>query len=196
MWHTAFRRSFTRSSNLTAALMLPNGMPATAMSQHESTASTTPDLLMANPAEVGALRTNVASDDPAYVAAMRDAFYGDVTVEDFGGWTASLPTSSRRRCPQCLRQYAPDGCRPGRPRLGLRGNPGVDLCAQVLRQARRSDVGSTCHFAAFLSLTPSPSPFSSTKITPADSRARAGLLWPWWRCARLAQRTVRRFSAQ
>src|SRR5277367_3214785 len=29
----------------------------------------------------------------------------------------------------------------------------------------------TGHFAAFLSLTPGPSPFSSTKITPADSRA-------------------------
>ena len=56
---------------LTAALMLPNGMPATAMIQHESmTDSTIPDLLMANPAEVGALRTNVASDDPAYVAAI------------------------------------------------------------------------------------------------------------------------------
>ena len=40
--------------------------------------------------EVGALRTNVASDDPAYVAAMRDAFYGDVTVEHFGDWTANL----------------------------------------------------------------------------------------------------------
>jgi len=70
--------------------MLPNGMPATAMIQHESIASTIPDLWMANPAEVGALRTNVASDDPAYVAAMRDAFYGDVTVEDFVGWTANL----------------------------------------------------------------------------------------------------------
>jgi hypothetical protein len=30
---------------------------------------------------------------------------------------------------------------------------------------------ATGHFTAFLSLTPGPSPFSSTKITPADSRA-------------------------
>ena len=49
---------------LTAALMLPNGMPATAMIQHESIASTIPDLWMANPAEVGALRTNFAPFGP------------------------------------------------------------------------------------------------------------------------------------
>lgn len=83
---------------LTAALMLPNGMPATAMIQHESIASTIPDLWMANPAEVGALRTNVASDDPAYVAAMRDAFYGDVSLwKTSGAGQRTFAATNRRR---------------------------------------------------------------------------------------------------
>lgn len=73
------------------AFMLPPGMPAIAMIQHESMASAlVPGLFMADPATVGALRINVASDDPAYVDGLKAAFFGDVDGDEFEAFRMSL----------------------------------------------------------------------------------------------------------
>lgn len=66
------------------AFMLPPGMPAIAMIQHESMAAAlVPGLFMADPAGVGALRINVASDDAAYVGGLKAAFFADVAQDEF-----------------------------------------------------------------------------------------------------------------
>lgn len=73
------------------AFMLPPGMPAIAMIQHESMAAAlVPGLFMADPAGVGALRINVASDDAAYVANLKAAFFGDVEQAEFETFTKTL----------------------------------------------------------------------------------------------------------
>lgn len=73
------------------AFMLPPGMPAIAMIQHESMAAAlVPGLFMADPAGVGALRINVASDDPAYLAGLKTAFFGDVDQAAFETFRKTL----------------------------------------------------------------------------------------------------------
>lgn len=73
------------------AFMLPPGMPAIAMIQHESMAAAlVPGLFMADPAGVGALRINVASDDAAYVGGLKAAFFGDVAQEEFEAFRRTL----------------------------------------------------------------------------------------------------------
>lgn len=73
------------------AFMLPPGMAAIAMTQHDSmAASLVSGLLMADPAAVGALRINVASEDPGYVALLKEAFYGDVSDDAFEAARATL----------------------------------------------------------------------------------------------------------
>lgn len=73
------------------AFMLPPGMPAIAMIQHESMATAlVPGLFMADPAAVGALRINVASEDADYVARLKAAFFGDVEAQEFEPFRKSL----------------------------------------------------------------------------------------------------------
>jgi pimeloyl-ACP methyl ester carboxylesterase len=73
------------------AFMLPPGMPGIAMIQHESMAAAlVPGLFMADPAGVGALRINVASEDPAYVAGLKAAFFGDVEQSAFETFRRTL----------------------------------------------------------------------------------------------------------
>jgi pimeloyl-ACP methyl ester carboxylesterase len=73
------------------AFLLPPGMPAIVMIQHESMAAAlVPGLFMADPAVVGALRINVASDDAAYVAGLRAAFFGDVEQAEFEAFRKTL----------------------------------------------------------------------------------------------------------
>jgi pimeloyl-ACP methyl ester carboxylesterase len=62
------------------AFLLPNGMPGLAMIQHETMVSAlVPSLFLADPAQVGALRLDPRSDDPAYRAKLKAAFYADVS---------------------------------------------------------------------------------------------------------------------
>lgn len=73
------------------AFMLPPGMPAIAMIQHESMAAAlVPGLFMADPVAVGALRINVGSDDADYVARLKAAFFGDVEAAEFESFRKSL----------------------------------------------------------------------------------------------------------
>jgi pimeloyl-ACP methyl ester carboxylesterase len=73
------------------AFMLPPGMPAIAMIQHESMADAlVPGLFMADPAAVGALRIHVTNTDPAYGSQLKAAFYGDVSDEDFEAFRTTL----------------------------------------------------------------------------------------------------------
>lgn len=66
------------------AFLLPNGMVAGEMIGHEIMASAeVPPLFMADPDVVGALRMDTASTDPDYLAAVRSAFYADLTDERF-----------------------------------------------------------------------------------------------------------------
>ncbi len=66
------------------AFMLPPGMVAGQMIQDELMAEAlVPQLFMADPDDVGALRIDVASDDEAYRALAREAFYADLTDEQF-----------------------------------------------------------------------------------------------------------------
>ena len=61
------------------AFLLPPGMPALAMIQHETMASAlVPSLFLADPAQVGVLRLDPRSDDPTYQANLKAAFYADV----------------------------------------------------------------------------------------------------------------------
>jgi pimeloyl-ACP methyl ester carboxylesterase len=67
-----------------AALMLPRGATAGEMLGSEAMAgSQVASVLLADPEEVGALRMDTRSDDPDYVARVRETFYGDVTDADF-----------------------------------------------------------------------------------------------------------------
>lgn len=73
------------------AFMLPPDMPAIAMIQHESMAAAlVPGLFMADPAAVGALRINVASDDMGYLAGLKAAFFGDVDEAAFQSFRKTL----------------------------------------------------------------------------------------------------------
>lgn len=66
------------------AFLLPPGMPAIAMIQHPLMAEAlVPSLLMADPEQVGALRLDTHSTDPAYRARLKDCFYGDVDLATF-----------------------------------------------------------------------------------------------------------------
>lgn len=66
------------------AFMLPPGMVAGQMIEHPTMDDDmVSPLLMADPAEVGALRMDAASDDPGYVAGVKECFYADVSDEDF-----------------------------------------------------------------------------------------------------------------
>lgn len=61
------------------AFMLPPGMPAIAMIQHETTAEATVlPLVVADPEQVGAIRLNPKSSDPVYLESLKNTFYGDV----------------------------------------------------------------------------------------------------------------------
>ncbi|MDB5555807.1 MAG: Alpha/beta hydrolase fold protein [Rhizobium sp.] len=73
------------------AFMLPPGMPAIAMIQHQSMAAAlVPGLFMADPAGVGALRINVASDDLGYSAGLKAAFSADVDEAEYETFRKSL----------------------------------------------------------------------------------------------------------
>jgi len=73
------------------AFMLPPGMPAIAMIQHDSMAAAlVPALFMADPAAVGALRINVASDDPGYSANLKAAFFADVDDPEYEAFRKTL----------------------------------------------------------------------------------------------------------
>jgi len=73
------------------AFMLPPGMPAIAMIQHESMAAAlVPGLFMADPGAVGALRINVRSDDPGYNASLKAAFFADVDNAEYEAFRKSL----------------------------------------------------------------------------------------------------------
>ncbi len=66
------------------AFLLPSGTVAGEIIGHEvMAAAEVPALFMADPAQVGALRLDVASTDPQYVAGLRSAFYADLTDDQF-----------------------------------------------------------------------------------------------------------------
>ena len=67
-----------------SAFLLPPGMPALGLFQHESVASTlVASLHLANPAVVGASRIDPRSEDTGYRARLRETFYGDLSDADF-----------------------------------------------------------------------------------------------------------------
>lgn len=73
------------------AFLLPPGMPAIAMIQHELMESAlVPSLLAADPMAVGALRIDTMSEDEAYGSRLRSAFYGDVPEEEFFSFRSTL----------------------------------------------------------------------------------------------------------
>jgi pimeloyl-ACP methyl ester carboxylesterase len=61
-----------------AAFLLAPGVTALEMIQHPTMASDLPSLLMADPAQVGALRLDHLSDDPVYRATLKGAIAADV----------------------------------------------------------------------------------------------------------------------
>lgn len=66
------------------AFLLPSGTVAGEMIGHETMAAAeVPALFMADPEQVGALRLDVASTDPEYLAGVRSAFYADLSDEQF-----------------------------------------------------------------------------------------------------------------
>lgn len=66
------------------AFMMPNGMVAGEIIGHETMAEAmVPSLFMADPEVVGAMRMDVASTDAEYVAQARQAFYADLTDDQF-----------------------------------------------------------------------------------------------------------------
>jgi len=66
------------------AFMLPHGMVAGQVIGSEIMAKAkVPPLFMADPEAVGALRMDVGSTDSSYLAAVKEAFYADVSDEDF-----------------------------------------------------------------------------------------------------------------
>jgi pimeloyl-ACP methyl ester carboxylesterase len=73
------------------AFMLPTGMPAIAMIQHETMASAVvPALFMADPMVIGALRIDTGSTDNNYRAILKSAFYGDVNDDEISVFTQTL----------------------------------------------------------------------------------------------------------
>ncbi len=72
-----------------SAFLLPPGMVAGEMIGHETmVASKVP--LVADPGQVGALRLDVASEDAGYRATLKEAFYGDLSDEQFAEATTHL----------------------------------------------------------------------------------------------------------
>jgi pimeloyl-ACP methyl ester carboxylesterase len=66
------------------AFMLAPGMVGVQIIMHELMArAVVPSLFMADPAKVGALRIDVGSEDPEYVARMKKAFFADLTEDQF-----------------------------------------------------------------------------------------------------------------
>lgn len=66
------------------AFLLPPGEVAGTVITHDLMADAeVPALFMADPEVVGALRLDTGSEDPAYLAAARSAFYGDLTDAQF-----------------------------------------------------------------------------------------------------------------
>lgn len=66
------------------AFLLPPGMPAIAMIQDPVMAeAVVPSLFMADPQSTGALRIDTLSQDAAYRARLREAFYGDLDEASF-----------------------------------------------------------------------------------------------------------------
>ena len=66
------------------AFMMPPGMPAIAMITSPLMADAlVPQLFMADPLAVGALRIDPRSEDAQYQQLLRDSFYGDVADSDF-----------------------------------------------------------------------------------------------------------------
>lgn len=66
------------------AFMLPPGMRAVQMIQHDLMAEAlVPSLFMADPEQVGAPRIDTASPDAGYRARLKEAFYGDLTDDQF-----------------------------------------------------------------------------------------------------------------
>ncbi len=66
------------------AFMLPPGMLAVQMIQHELMAEAlVPSLFMADPELVGALRMDTASPDVDYRARLKEAFYADLSDDQF-----------------------------------------------------------------------------------------------------------------
>jgi pimeloyl-ACP methyl ester carboxylesterase len=75
---------------VTAFLLTP-GTPSIAVIQHATMASAlVPSLFRADPAVVGALRIDTASDDAAYRATLKSAFFGDVSDADFANFAPTL----------------------------------------------------------------------------------------------------------
>ena len=73
-----------RSVVYLSGFMLPDGMSAGEMLADPAFGgSQTPALLCAAPPEVGALRIDPRSSDPAYVSAAKEAYYADVDDERF-----------------------------------------------------------------------------------------------------------------
>ena len=68
---------------LTAFMLAPTMVPVQMIMHDTMKAALVPRLFAADPAHVGALRLNTRSQDPAYRAGMRAAFYGDVSDDDF-----------------------------------------------------------------------------------------------------------------
>lgn len=65
------------------AFLVPPGMPGIAMLQHETMSSAlVPSLFLADPAQVGALRLDPLSEDKAYRANLKAAFYADVSDDE------------------------------------------------------------------------------------------------------------------
>jgi pimeloyl-ACP methyl ester carboxylesterase len=72
------------------AFLLPPGMPGIAMIQHPMmSGALVPSLFLADPAQVGALRLDPLSEDKAYCANLKAAFYGDVSDVEL---VAAVPT--------------------------------------------------------------------------------------------------------
>ncbi|MEL6520603.1 MAG: alpha/beta fold hydrolase [Pseudomonadota bacterium] len=66
------------------AFMLPPGMASGEIIEHDTMADAMVlPLVMADPEAVGALRLHVASTDADYLARAREAFYGDLTDDQF-----------------------------------------------------------------------------------------------------------------
>ena len=72
------------------AFMLPPGMPVIAMVQNPIMEPLVPSLFLANPAEVGALRIDMRSEDSGYRERIKLAFYGDVGAAEFAGILGQL----------------------------------------------------------------------------------------------------------
>ncbi|MGI9610057.1 MAG: alpha/beta fold hydrolase [Acidimicrobiia bacterium] len=72
------------------AFMLPPGMPAGAIIEAELGESELPPLFMSDPTVTGALRLDTGSEDQEYRAALRSAFYNDLSDEQFDATMSSL----------------------------------------------------------------------------------------------------------